>query len=64
MEFFKLEHYENDTEISKEYWTKNHPTNHLEKSEEMCFVQPNQKKNIICVLMKSLKSLHRKNAIY
>ena len=44
---FNLEHYENDTELSKEYWKIKQPfhtKSHLENNKEMRTFQRNQKK--------------------
>ena len=64
---FNLEHYENDTELSKEYWTikRKHFTPKftwriIRKGAP--FNKP--KENVICVSMKSLKSFHTKETIY
>ena len=55
---FNLEHYENDTELSKEYWTikRNHlnTKSHLENNKEMCTFQRNQKKRLSVSQRKAL----------
>ena len=62
---FNIEHYKNETELSKEYWTirRNHftPKSHLENNAHLS-IEP--KENVICVSMKNLKSLHAKETIY
>ena len=57
---FNLEHHENDTELCKEYWTIKR--NHFTPKDAHLSTQP--KENVICVSMKSLKSLHTKETIY
>ena len=63
---FNLEHYENDIELSKEYWTIK--CNHF-TPKVTCRIIGNahlstQPKEILCVSMKSLKLLHTKETIY
>ena len=62
-----FEHYENDTELSKESWIikSNHFTPKVTRRIIRKWTPFNTtKKNIIGVSMKSLKSLHRKGKIY
>ena len=56
---FNLEHYENDTELSKEYWAIKR--NHFTPIVTWRIIR---KCAPICVSMKSLKSLHTKEIIY
>ena len=64
---FNLEHYENDTELSKEYWTIKR--NHFTSKVSLRIIRkctPFNTTNRKCYLcsMKSLKSLHTKKTVY
>ena len=64
---FNLEHYENDTELSKEYWTikRNHFTPKVTwRIIRKCAPFNTTKRMLSVCQLKSLKSLHTKETIY